>query len=295
MSSPSKARIPVRASRAHPVSFFTAAAFASAAFAVACGGSTPPAAPPTAPPVATNAAAAVVTDVMPASAVGGDVASADAGAPKGTPAPLAEPTADPKALVDRMRAALTACYETGKKAAAEMADGRIVLNVGVGANGKASCVVATDGNGLTREVTECMVARAERESYPTGSVRAIAIPLAVTGGVVGLQAATKAPVLEKIEAEGVQGAGATIQKMLPDLRTCVRDGIAKDPTMKGVLYLNAKVGKSGDVVCAVATRAEVPSDVRACVVERISKVKFSPPKWGMASLSIPLKLVPSTT
>ena len=173
-----------------------------------------------------------------------------------------------------------------------MGEGHVVLNVAA-RDGRASCVIPSEGAGLSSEVEACLANRLSRESMPAAETR-LAIPLELKDGAIELsneQPRTGAAGIENLETHGVDRAGTVVMKLMDQINECVLDGMAKKPDLAGFFYVHAKIDARGNVACAVANRGnDVPEDVLNCATNKVSKWHFPKPKHGSGSVTIPIKV-----
>ncbi|WP_394833474.1 AgmX/PglI C-terminal domain-containing protein [Pendulispora rubella] len=227
-------------------------------------------------------------------------ASAPTAPAKSEPAPAPAPAASAPAappdphvpLVDAIRKDAIACYAAGKKSNPTMTEGHVVLNVAA-RDGRASCVIPSEGAGLSSEVEACLATRLAREPIPAGETR-LSIPLELDDGAVELskeQPRSGAAGIESLETHGVDRAGIVVMKLMEQINECVLDGMAKKPGLVGFFYVHAKIDPRGNVACAVANRGnDIPEDVLTCATDKISKWHFPKPKHGSGSVTIPIKV-----
>ncbi|WP_394843940.1 hypothetical protein LZC95_43660 [Pendulispora brunnea] len=250
----------------------------------ACGGASSP--PPSSSPSQTSAAN---TPTPPAPAP-----AEPAPAPAATGAAVApEEKPDPHAkIVDAIRKDAIACYSAGKKSNPTMNEGHVVLNVAA-RDGRASCVIPSEGAGLSSEVEACLATRLSREPMPAGETR-LAIPLELKDGAIELskeQPRSGAAGIESLETHGVDRAGIVVMKLMEQINECVLDGMAKKPGLVGFFYVHAKIDPRGNVACAIANRGnDIPEDILTCATDKVSKWHFPKPKHGSGSVTIPIKV-----
>lgn len=192
----------------------------------------------------------------------------------------------------RVRGDLAACYEQGKKAVPTMTSGRVTFHAAVDASGRTTCVVPSDDLGLTQDVEACMRERLDRETYrASGSGFSTAIPLVVKDGALGLgETRTTPPAIETIESHGLsEEVYDVVEALLPELYACMQ-GLDKSAGLR-VVYVGGRVGKGGQVECALASSATaIPEDKRECLAGVLSRAKFKAPKKGYGLVSVPLNV-----
>jgi len=255
----------------------------------ACGGSSNSSQPsaPSATPKTEGPKAASANDVKPASATATDSEAKSEATAK------SEPASGPAApIVESMRKDAIACYTAGKKSNPTMGEGRVILNVAA-RDGHASCVIPSEGAGLSSEVEGCLASRLARETFPAGNDVRMAIPLEVKEGDIELakEQPRSSAGIESLETHGVDRAGIVVMKLMEQINECVLDGMAKKPDLTGFFYVHAKIDGRGNVACAVANRGnDIPDEIQKCAMETVSKWHFPRPKRGSGSVTIPIKI-----
>lgn len=211
----------------------------------------------------------------------------DAAAPP-APAAIGAPEIFARAKND-----LAACYEQGRTAVPTMTSGRVTFHAAIDAAGRTTCVVPSDDLGLTQDVEACMRERLDRETYPaSGASWSTPIPIAVKDGALALgETRTTPSAIETIESHGLsEEVYDVVEKLLPDLYGCIQ-GLDKSSGLR-VVYVGGRVGKGGQVECALASSASaVPADKRECLAGVLSRARFKPPKKGTGLLSVPLNVL----
>jgi hypothetical protein len=199
---------------------------------------------------------------------------------------------DPEHILSAMRDDAVECYRN-RKATSDDGRARVMLNVAT-QDGHVTCVVPNEEAGLSKDVEECLVSRLEREPFPRGVNSRLAVPLVFEEDDVALgkdpPRTGPATAFESAETHGFHRATLS-QKLAEELHDCVRDGRLETSSIAGAFYVHAKVGPSGKVLCTVANRGEtVPEQVRSCAMDKLSKWRFPPPKYGVGSVSIPVRI-----
>jgi len=198
-------------------------------------------------------------------------------------------------VFERIKPAITKCYETGRVSTPTMVDGKLTLNASVEASGKVSCVIPTEDSGLTQEVEDCMSAQlAETQLAASNEPWSIAMPVVVKGGAVQPGVAVAAPTttgIESVETHRMADAFDALEALLPDLQACMRDvdrGTSGTSGPKQIV-VGARVGTDGKTSCALAT-GSLPPKVNACATSLLVKTKFPPPKGGPGLILVPITL-----
>jgi hypothetical protein len=172
-----------------------------------------------------------------------------------------------------------------------MLDGKLTLNASVDATGKPLCVIPTEDKGLTQEVEDCMSARLANERFDAGAPWAIAIPIAVRAGKVGLGSReTAALALESVETHRMADAFETLESLEPALQACVRE-LDRSSGVRSIV-VGARVATDGRTQCALASGSPtaVPEKTADCAAGVLRQAKFPPPTGGPGLILVPIAL-----
>lgn len=207
-------------------------------------------------------------------------------APPSSTAPSGPP--DAAALFRLLQADLVTCYELGKQATPEMADGKLTLNASIDATGTPLCVIPSDHTGLTQEVEDCMSARFAAQKLPAGAPWSASVPVLIRGGAVQPgERASDAVLIESVETFRMPDAFDTLEALEPALQACMQN-LAPGGGVKRLL-VGARVGADGRPQCALATsRGALPANVTDCAAGVLRGAKFPPPKRGAGLVLVPI-------
>lgn len=211
--------------------------------------------------------------------------------PAAVPSPPAAVTTkheDPAAVFERVKPALTQCYETGRASTPTMIDGKLTLNASVEASGKITCVIPTDDAGLTQEVEDCMSSKlAATQLADSSAAWQIRLPVQIKGGAVqsGTASASSSSI-ESVETHRMPDAFDALEGLVPELQACLRD-VDRSGGSKQVI-IGARVNTDGRTACALATG--VPLNVTDCATQLFMRTTFPAPRGGMGLILVPVTL-----
>jgi outer membrane biosynthesis protein TonB len=142
----------------------------------------------------------------------------------------------------------------------------------------ARAVETTSSAKAAPSVTATDAASAAPSTNPTSALPAGSCEVGLEGGVAGGQ---------------LGNVGEVVREMKPAFDACYRQGLAKDPALRGAVTLVLKVGPKGDVT-GVAGGASGPlTPITDCVKEVAGKARFSAPDNGVgATIVLPLTCSP---
>ena len=196
------------------------------------------------------------------------------------PRSVHEPRPDTAAIFARLQPDLLRCYVLGLKSTPEMTAGKVTLNASIDAAGSTTCVVPSDGTGITQEVSDCMSARLAKEKFDDGPAWTFAVPVVLHAGAVELgERSPDVFGIESIETVRMPDAFDRAESLLPQLEACLR-GVDRSGGLHRIL-VGARVAADGRTECALAISAgALPAKAGDCSAAVLRNATFPPPKRG---------------
>jgi len=89
----------------------------------------------------------------------------------------------------------------------------------------------------------------------------------------------------------VENADEVVARLRPAFRRCHETGLQLEGATAASIRVNFQIGPDGGVTSVTESHSGVHGEVVECVLLQARRARFSPPKSGSASLSVPVTFV----
>ena len=198
------------------------------------------------------------------------------------------------AIVKKVRSVGVLAILTSKGGAGGVAD---VLKAGVSATGDLDQVLSEVGGVSVANNSAQVLAAAKRKRGAVGAGAADIGELAVgPGESIGLGKKKVVKVRSRILTGAFSSTGSldsrvigrVVKMGMGGIKYCYEMGLKRNPKLSGKVVVEFVIGTSGRVTSARVTFSSMgDSDVESCIVRRILRFRFPPPKNGSVRVSYP--------
>jgi hypothetical protein len=186
------------------------------------------------------------------------------------------------------------CFEDGLRRDQSL-HGKTIVRLTLSRSGRVAAARLVDTELDDRPVAECLVDEVRELEFLPAPRRRVDIEMSIRlwpGHAPVPLAGPPADDYEEPPGElDVAAARAALEEQSPAMRTCYRQGLARDPKLWGRVQLQLDLDPDGRVLKIAQTESRFPDPaVVQCIISTLSTVRLPQPKGGSSSIVCGVRL-----